>query len=220
MGLHLQHLHHALRLGYLQFAQVCCFCSFREKTISKSRLIPLILQLDFLVIMTSGVLPMWIELSLHRHCSQRLHWPRLIGACVCANVYLVTLSSLSSANKSERQAGEQINEVFDTKSELEWANKQRLDCHSTSKLLFLYSQFPFLHWSCGFLEDSATGISSGCFFMMRLGGRRLCGKDRKPCEACYLHIRPGHQTLHTHKPRGCAQITYTTRDHDHFQSHE
>jgi len=59
--------------------------------------------------MTSGVLPTYM--SLHR-----LRWPRLIGARVCANVYLVTLSSLSSANKSERQAGEQINEVFHPKS--------------------------------------------------------------------------------------------------------
>lgn len=90
-------------------------------------------------------------------------WPRLIGTRVCANVYLVILSSLSSANKSERQAGEQINEVFHPKSVLEWANKQRLDCHSTSKLLFLYLPSLFLHWSCWFLEDSATGMSSGCF---------------------------------------------------------
>lgn len=82
---------------------------------------------------------------------------------LCANVYLVTLSSLSSTNKSERQTGEQINEVFHPKSALEWANKQRLNCHSTSKLLFLYSPSPFLHWSCWFLEDSATGMSSGCF---------------------------------------------------------
>jgi len=83
------------------------------------------------------------------------HWRPCVCTRVCANVYLVTLSSLSSANKSERQAGEQINEVFLPKS---------ARINHCSKVLFLYSPFPFLLWSCWFLEDSATGMSFGCFF--------------------------------------------------------
>lgn len=131
---------------------------------------------------------------------------------LCANVYLVTLSFLSSTNKSERQAGEQINEVFHPKSALDWADKQRLNCHSTSKLLFLYSPSPFLYWSCWFLEDSATGMSSGYFLWYDWEGGDYVARTGS------LVAVSLYQTW-THTPWGCAQITSATRDPDHFQSH-